>query len=60
MADALLMYGVATGIFVFLVAVVFGARGARKRRGSSDHMEHSSSSGNEGKRKKLRSDGTPA
>jgi hypothetical protein len=33
MADAMLMYGVTAGIFAFLVAVIFGARGARKRRG---------------------------
>jgi hypothetical protein len=30
--DAMLMYTLTTGIFAFLVAVVFGARGARKRR----------------------------
>ena len=62
MADAMFMYMVTTGIFVVLVAVVFGARGARKRRGSSDHMEesHSSGSDNEGKRKKFKSDGTTA
>jgi hypothetical protein len=62
MADAMFMYMVTTGIFVFLVAVVFGARGARKRRGSSDRMEesHSSGSDSEGKRKKFKSDGTQA
>lgn len=66
MADAMLMYGVTAGIFAFLVAVVFGARGARKRRGGGEdsgaesHSTFSSSSGSQGKRiKKFKSDGTP-
>jgi hypothetical protein len=63
MADAMFMYGVTTGIFAFLVAVVFGARGARRRRGSGEEAggsNSSSSSGDEGKRiKKFKSDGTP-
>ena len=66
MADAMLMYGVTAGIFAFLVAVVFGARGARKRRGGGEdsgpesHSTSSSSSGSQGKRiKKFKSDGTP-
>lgn len=62
MADAMFMYWVTAGIFAFLVAVVFGSRGARKRHGSGDHMDesHSSGSESEGKRKKFKSDGTPA
>jgi hypothetical protein len=64
MADAMLMYGVTTGIFAFLVAVVFGARGARKRRGPGEGNEpeshSSSSSGGGGKKiKKFKPDGTP-
>ena len=64
MADAMFMYGVTTGIFVFLVAVCFGARAAHKRGGSandeSESHSHSGSSGNEGKKvKKFKSDGTP-
>lgn len=64
MADAMFMFGVTAGIFAFLVAVCFGARGARKRRGGGGESEpeshSSSSSGSEGKRiKKFKSDGTP-
>jgi hypothetical protein len=66
MADAVFMYGVTTGIFVFLVAVLFASRGTRKRHGGAEEMAEShsgsgsSSSGNEGKRiKKFKSDGTP-
>jgi hypothetical protein len=64
MADAMLMHGVMAGIFAFLVAVVFGARGARKRRGGGEdngpESHSSSSSGSQGKRiKKFKSDGTP-
>jgi hypothetical protein len=63
MADEMFMYAVTTGIFAFLVAVCFGARGARKRRGPGEEVEesHSSgSSGGEGRRiKKFKSDGTP-
>lgn len=63
-ADAVLMYAVTTGIFAFLVAVVFGARGARKRRGPAEGNEpepHSSgSSGGGGKKiKNFKSDGAP-
>jgi hypothetical protein len=57
------MYGVTTGIFAFLVAIVFGAWGARERRGPGDEAGEShppGSSGSEGRRiKKLKSDGTP-
>jgi hypothetical protein len=65
MADAVFMYGVTAGIFAFLVAVVFGARGARKRRGpaeegeSESHSSSSSSSGGGRRIKKFKSDGTP-
>lgn len=65
MADAMFMYSVTAGIFAFLVAILFGARGARRRHASDeDHVEpesHSSSgSGGGGKRiKKFKSDGTP-
>ena len=65
MADAMFMYGVVTGIFVFLAAILFGSRGARKRHGpGEEHAEpesHSSGgSGGGGKRiKKFKSDGTP-
>jgi hypothetical protein len=64
MADAMFMYGVTTGIFAFLVAVTFGARGARRRRGPREESEPEShsfgSSGGQGRRiKKFKSDGTP-
>jgi len=65
MADGMFMYSVTAGIFAFLVAILFGSRGARRRHGSGeDHVEpesHSSSgSGGGGKRiKKFKSDGTP-
>jgi hypothetical protein len=65
MADAMLMYAVTTGIFAFLVAVVFGARGARKRRWVGEESKpesypsSSSSGGGERKVKKFKSDGTP-
>jgi hypothetical protein len=65
MADAMFMYSVTAGVFAFLVAVLFGARGARRRHGSpEDHVEPeshpSSASGDGGKRiKKFKSDGTP-
>jgi len=63
MADAMFMYGVTAGIFAFLVAVVFGARGARKRHepeGETTEKHSSASSSKEGKKiKKFKSDGTP-
>ena len=63
MADEMFMYAVTTGIFAFLVAVCFGARGARKRRGPGEEAEESHPSGSssgEGRRvKKFKSDGTP-
>ena len=61
MADAMFMYAVTTGIFVFLVAVVFGSRGVRKRREPEEERSEShSTSSSEGRRiKKFKSDGTP-
>jgi len=66
MAAAMFMYSVTAGIFAFLVAILFGSRGARRRRGSEDHIESeshshtSSGSGGGGRRiKKFKSDGTP-
>ncbi|MCI0559203.1 MAG: hypothetical protein MN733_11965 [Nitrososphaera sp.] len=63
MADAVFMYGVTAGIFAFLVAVVFGARGARKRHepAESTAEAHSSEGSEKGgkKIKKFKSDGTP-
>jgi len=64
MADSVFIYGVTTGIFAFLVAVLFASRGARKRRGPANEeiAESNSSGGSEGgerRIKKFRSDGTP-
>ena len=70
MSDQVYMFGAAAGAFVFLAAVLFASRGARKRHGSGgeetttseSHSSSSSSggSGSSGKRvKKFRSDGTP-
>lgn len=39
MADSMLMYYVVTGIFAFLVGIVFGARGKRYRSGYSKGAE---------------------
>ncbi|GEM_PF-1506124 len=33
MADAMFMYGIVTGMFVFLVGILFGARAKRYRSG---------------------------
>jgi hypothetical protein len=71
MADATFMYGVTTGIFAFLVAILFGSRARRKHqepeKGSFESQTESyssSSSGSEesgGRRiKRFKSDGTPA
>lgn len=47
MADAMFMYAVVAGIFVFLVGIVFGARAKRYRSGwAPDAM--TSSEGREG------------
>jgi hypothetical protein len=63
MADSMFMYAVTTGIFAFLVAILFASRGARKRHGPVEEVPESHSSGGgsegEGRRvKKFRSDGT--
>lgn len=65
MADSMFMYGVTTGVFIILVAILFASR-ARRRYRSEDDVEpklHSSSSGGPvdgGRRiKKFKSDGTP-
>ncbi len=68
MAEATFMYAVTTGIFAFLVAVLFGTRAARKRKEPEERsvettessFSRSSGSGGEGKRiKRFKSDGTP-
>jgi hypothetical protein len=65
MAEEAFMYSVTTGIFVFLVAVLFGSRAARKRaepkEGSVETESHSASGpGSEGRRiKRFKSDGSP-
>lgn len=64
MADAMFMYSVTAGIFAFLVAVVFAARGARKRRApdqETTETRHTGTGGGRGgkKIKKFKSDGTP-
>ncbi len=65
MSEEMYMYAVTTGIFAFLVAVLFGTRAARKRKEPENmpaetESSHSGSSGSEGKRiKRFKSDGTP-
>jgi hypothetical protein len=65
MAEEMFMYAVTTGIFAFLVAVLFGTRAARKRKEPEDKTvetepSNSGSSGSGGKRiKRFKSDGTP-
>ena len=64
MADAMFMYTITAGVFAFLVAILFGARGARRRHGFEDRVEpesHSSSGSSDGGKriKRLKSDGTP-
>jgi hypothetical protein len=65
MADEMFMYAVTTGVFAFLVAVLFVTRAVRKRkepeeRAVETESSHSGSSGSEGKRiKRFKSDGTP-
>ncbi len=43
MADGMLMFAVTTGIFVFLVAVVFGARAKRYGSGYTKAEGHAES-----------------
>lgn len=45
MADASFMFAVTTGIFVFLVAVCFGARAKRYSSGYTSSGGHAESSG---------------
>jgi len=68
MAEETFMYAVTTGIFVFLVAILFGTRAARKRKEPEERAVETtessfsggSGSGGGGKRiKRFRSDGTP-
>jgi hypothetical protein len=68
MAEETFMYAVTTGIFAFLVAVLFGTRAVRKRKEPEDkpvetepsYSGSSGSSGSGGKRiKRFKSDGTP-
>lgn len=64
MAEEAFMYAVTTGIFAFLVAVLFGTRAVRKRKEPENRpVETESSSGSSGsgeKRiKRFKSDGTP-
>ena len=65
MAEETFMYAVTTGIFAFLVAVLFGTRAVRKRKEPEEkpvetESSYSGSSGSGGKRiKRFRSDGTP-
>jgi hypothetical protein len=74
MAEEAFMYAVTTGIFAFLVAVLFGTRAVRKRKepenrpvetessfsGDETRTYEKGSSGSGGKRiKRFKSDGTP-
>ena len=65
MAEETFMFAVTAGIFVFLVAVLFGTRAARKRkepeeRSVETESSFSGGSGTGGKRiKRFKSDGTP-
>jgi hypothetical protein len=65
MAEEAFMYAVTTGIFAFLVAVLFGTRAVRKRKEPEDRpveteSSFSGSSGSGEKRiKRFKSDGTP-
>ena len=65
MAEEAFMYAVTTGIFAFLVAVLFGTRAARKRKEPENRpveteSSFSGSSGSGGKRiKRFKSDGSP-
>jgi len=67
MSEETFMFAVTTGIFVFLVAVLFGTRAARKRKEPEERpvetteSSFSGSSGSEGGKriKRFKSDGTP-
>lgn len=45
MAEEMFMFAVTTGIFAFLVAVVFGARAKRYSSGYTPSEDHTSTSG---------------
>lgn len=45
MADATMMFAVTTGVFVFLVAIVFGARAKRYSSGYATAEGHAESHG---------------
>ena len=66
MAEEMFMYAVTTGVFVVLVAILFGTRAAHKRKEPEEksvetESQFSGSSGSGGKRiKRFKSDGTPA
>ena len=45
MADATMMFAVTTGMFVFLVAIVFGARAKRYSSGYATSEGHAESHG---------------
>ncbi len=72
MAEAMFMFAVTAGVFAFLVAILFGTRGARKRKEPEERTietGESSFSGSSGSRgggggggkriKRFKSDGTP-
>lgn len=66
MAEETFMYAVTTGIFAFLVAVLFGTRAVRKRKEpenrpvETESSSYSGNSGSGGKRiKRFKSDGSP-
>lgn len=65
MAEEAFMYAVTTGIFAFLVAVLFGTRAVRKRKEPENRpveteSSFSGSSGSGERRiKRFKSDGTP-
>lgn len=66
MADSMFMFGVTTGVFIILVAILFASRAHRRHRSEEDDVESkldTSSSGSSvgGRRriKKFKSDGTP-
>ncbi len=69
MSEETFMYAVTTGIFAFLVAILFGTRAARKRKEPEERpvettestFSGSSGGGGEGGRriKRFKSDGTP-
>jgi hypothetical protein len=47
MADAMFMFAVTTGIFVFLVGILFGSRAKRYSNGYTSSEGHASSAGHD-------------